>query len=303
VAIYLGIDGGGTKTACVIGDEHRVLGRGAAGASNVIRAGEAATRPALASAIRQACLEADIEASQISRTVIGIAGAGRPQIRDTIFRLLREILGGEIEVVGDMEIALHAAFGNEPGAVVIAGTGSIAFGRNSAGQSARAGGWGFAVSDEGSGGWIGRNALASALRIRDEGGHAPLLEAAQKCWKVESFEELVIEINATPPADFSGFFSTVLSLANGGDEIAQTVLNQAGRELAALAEVVLGRLFPEGEAKVAVAGGVFHNSALVKQAFSDELITLHSAAVVIPSIANPVDGALAMARTAHAHEL
>ncbi len=88
-----------------------------------------------------------------------------------------KIKTSEIKVVGDNVIALEAAFGSGPGVIVIAGTGSIAYGRNRDGQTARAGGWGFAISDEGSGHWIGRAAVAAALvpgtRIRMQ--DAPLL--------------------------------------------------------------------------------------------------------------------------------
>ena len=82
---------------------------------------------------------------------------------------LQNSFAGEIEVVGDMVIALEAAFGGDPGVIVIAGTGSIAYGRNSKGQTARAGGWGFAISDEGSGQWIGRAAVAATVRALDLG--------------------------------------------------------------------------------------------------------------------------------------
>ena len=167
MAIFLGIDGGGSKTSSLIGDENSILGRGTAAGSNVVRVGEVPTREALAAAIRQACGAAHIVPAQITRTCIGVAGAARPQISQTIQRLLTELVPGEIEVVGDMVIALEAAFDDGPGVIVIAGTGSIAYGRNASGQTARAGGWGFAISDEGSGHWIGRAAVAAVLRACD----------------------------------------------------------------------------------------------------------------------------------------
>jgi N-acetylglucosamine kinase-like BadF-type ATPase len=298
VAFYLGIDGGGSKTACVVGDQIKILGRGETSGSNIVRVGEEAARKALHTAIRQACAEANIQPSQISRTAIGVAGAGRPEISNAIHRLAAEILGGEIEVVGDMEIALHAAFGAGPGVIVIAGTGSIAFGRNAAGETARAGGWGFAVSDEGSGGWIGRRALAAALRTRDEGGDTPLLEGARTCWSLNSLDHLIISANATPPPDFAGLFPAIVSVADSGDEIAQTVLTDAGGELANLAEIVISRLFAEAAVSVAMTGGVFRNGGLVRESFRNSLALNHSVSVN-PDVVDPVEGALAMARTEH----
>src|SRR5438132_1438762 len=145
--IFLGIDGGATKTFCLAGDEKSVLGSGASGSSNLIRVGEAQARESLNSAIQQACAAAHVSPAQIHKTCVGLAGAGRSEISSAARRAMLEIVGGEVQIVGDTIIALEAAFGRGPGVVVIAGTGSIAYGRNAAGQTARAGGWGFAISD------------------------------------------------------------------------------------------------------------------------------------------------------------
>ncbi len=155
MAYYLGIDGGGSKTICVVGDESSLLATVTAGGSNITRVGEAGARETLQQAIREACLAAKINPQQVLRACIGAAGAGREEIASTVRKIVAEIIPGEIEVVGDMEIALAAAFGKGPGVIVIAGTGSIVFGRDAQGKVARAGGWGFAISDEGSAHWIG----------------------------------------------------------------------------------------------------------------------------------------------------
>ena len=168
MAIFLGIDGGGSKTSCLIGDETSILGSGSAAGSNVVRVGETQAREALSTAIRQACAVAQVTPSQIQRVCVGLAGAARPEVRDRVFAIISELIPGEVEVVGDIVITLQAAFGTGPGVIVIAGTGSIAYGRNTEGQTARAGGWGFAISDEGSGHWIGRTLVAAAIRASDE---------------------------------------------------------------------------------------------------------------------------------------
>ena len=118
MAIFLGIDGGGSKTSCAIGDETSLLGTGMAGASNLIRVGEAKARDALAAAINQACAVANVTTAQIQRTCVGLAGAGRPEISDVVRRMVSELVPGEIEVVGDMVIAQEAAFGGGPGVIV-----------------------------------------------------------------------------------------------------------------------------------------------------------------------------------------
>jgi len=304
VAIFLGIDGGGSKTSCLIGDETSVLGVGTGGASNVVRVGEEQARESLSTTIRQACRVAKLEPSQISCVCVGLAGAARPEISELVKDMVSEVIAGEIkpseiEVVGDMVIALEAAFGSGPGVIVIAGTGSIAYGRNSEGQTARAGGWGFAISDEGSGHWIGRTAVAAAIGAWDEHPeqNVRLIEILLKSWHLETIEQLVPAANATPPPDFAALFPSVLALADSGDRIARDVLAQAGTHLANLAGILFRRLFPNSDTvPVATSGGVFGSSALVRQFFYNSLCSGHPNAVLNPSLIEPVRGALELAR-------
>jgi len=299
VAIFLGIDGGGTKTSCVIGDETSLLGAGTSGGSNVIRVGERQARESLGAAIRQACAAANVNPAQIQRTCAGVAGGARPEIDELVRRMLSEFVSGQIEVVGDMVIAMEAAFGSGPGVIVIAGTGSIAYGRNSKGETARAGGWGFAISDEGSGHWIGRSAVAAAMRAYDEdgieaGGDA-LLENIMKSWSVDSREQLVLLANKS--ADFAALVPAVVSATEAGDATARNVLTQAGTELATLAGIVIGRLFGNAVAvPVAVSGGVFCNTSLVRQVFYDRLRVAYPQALLSASLVDPERGALQLAR-------
>jgi N-acetylglucosamine kinase-like BadF-type ATPase len=228
-----------------------------------------------------------------------MAGAARPEINEIVRRLVAEVVAGEVAVVGDMVIALEAAFGGGPGVVVVAGTGSIAYGRDSAGQTTRAGGWGFAISDEGSGHWIGRSAIAAALRAFDEtpSENTPLFAAMMKFWRVETREQFVLAANSSPPPDFAALLPIVLSAAEAGDPLARTVLTQAGAELAALAKIVIQRLFPHaGSVPVAMSGGVFRNSALVRQVFYNSLRSEYLQAAINPTVVDPVRGALELAR-------
>ena len=117
--------------------------------------------------MRQACAAAGITPAQVSRTCVGGSGAARPELAAIVRHVLAEILSTPIDVVGDMQIALEAAFDTGPGVIVIAGTGSIAYGRDLQGTTVRAGGWGFAIGDEGSAHWIGRAAVSAVLRASD----------------------------------------------------------------------------------------------------------------------------------------
>jgi glucosamine kinase len=300
VAIYLGIDGGGSKTTCIIGDETSLLARATAGGSNVIRLGEEEARRGLHDAIRQACAAAKLEPASICRVCVGMAGAGRPQIGEIARRMTAEIISTEILIVGDMVIALEAAFGEGPGVVAIAGTGSIAYGRNVQGQTARAGGWGFAISDEGSGHWIGRSAVMALMKAHDEGAGSSLFKVISQAWAVASLGELVRKANATPPPNFAELFRPILAAAEAGDILARTVLTQAGTELSGLTKIVISRIFEDEFAvPVAMSGGVFRNSALVRQVFYNSLRSEYPHAAVTSTVVEPVKGALEIARHGH----
>src|SRR6267143_3209718 len=124
MAYYLGLDGGGTKTRCVLGDETMVLATAMSGGSNIVRLGETQAKEALHTAVRQVCAIANISPAQISAICIGAAGAARPEIAAKIHSILAELIPKaspiSIEVVGDTEIALEAAFGAGPGVIAIA---------------------------------------------------------------------------------------------------------------------------------------------------------------------------------------
>ena len=240
------------------------------------------------------------------RTCVGGSGAARPELAESVRRALAQILPAPIDVVGDMEIALEAAFGCGAGVVVIAGTGSIAYGRDGNGTTVRAGGWGFAISDEGSAHWIGHSAVRSVLRAADAAGTASekpngisgLATMLFKAWGVASFFDLARAANSIPPPDFAALFSAV---ATSGDGLAKEVLTSAGKELARLAAVVTGRLFDaDGPQRIPVAmsGGVFRHAAVVCDVFYNELRALDSRTEIIPAIIDPVDGALRLARRA-----
>ena len=306
VAYYLGIDGGGTKTTCAVGDDTQLLASATAGPSNIVRVGESQARESLQQSVRQACAAAGITPAQVAHTCVGGSGAARPELAAIVRSILAEILPTPIDVFGDIQIALEAAFDTGPGVIVVGGTGSIAYGRNRQGKTARAGGWGFAIGDEGSAHWIGRMAVNAVLRASDPIGDgassaptlAPLAAALLKTWGVTSLIDLARAANSIPPPDFAALFPAV---ANSNDELAACVLTNAGRELAEIAAVVMRPLFAAAETEtvpVAMTGGVFRHAALVREVFYNELQRLDARAEVNPRVIDPVEGALRLARRA-----
>jgi N-acetylglucosamine kinase-like BadF-type ATPase len=299
MAFYLGIDGGGSSTRCVVGDELRVLGRAETGSSKVARVGAESARLALQSAIREACSAAQLNPNKISKSCIGIAGASLPEVVESVRAWAAEILAGKIDVVGDMVVAQEAAFaGGGAGVLIIAGTGSICFGRNQQGKTGRAGGGGPIVSDEGSGDWIGRMAAQQASSAN---ASRALTEAIRNAWQLRAATEIAARLNANPPPDFAALFPAVLSAATDGDQAARGILNSAGGELAKLAAALIRQLWSQPQrVRLAISGGVLQNSAVVRQTLVTRLrADLEQAGYEIAvsfGQAEPVMGALSLAR-------
>ena len=297
MSYFLGIDGGGTKTRCVVGDEKSVLGTGTSTSCKVQRVGEACVHDALAAAIHEACVQAGISPSQITRTCAGVTGAGRPEIANIMRGLLTSVVSGEVEVTGDVEVAFEDAFGSGPGVLVIAGTGSIVYGRNAAGETARAGGWGHTVSDEGSGYWIGIEAVKAALRQHDAQRSSALLSALMAALGLKEFDDLIVRINGDPPPDYAALFPVAQHFAEQGDVAASAVLAHAARELAHLTQGLILRLFQEETpVEIAIYGGVFTASTQLRESFSHTVGGLLPHTSCSSKVIDAARGALSRAR-------
>ena len=296
MAFFLGIDAGGTKTDCAISNGAELLGQATTATSKVSRVGEAEAARNLQEGILRVCQAAHIQPHDIDRICLGISGGSLPATALWAQSVIHEVVPGNLRVVGDHVIAHRAAFGILPGVLVIAGTGSVAYGRNESGTTARAGGWGPVISDEGSAFWIGREAVSAALRTWNRGTSNGLLAAITAAWKVGDPEEVIYTVNHEARPRFAELAIPVAELAQQGDAAAQNVMDRAGRELAALAGAVIVRLWPaEFVVRVAMTGGVLQNSALVRHAFQQALRMEHPQAMISFAYVRPVLGALEMA--------
>ncbi len=297
MTFFLGIDGGGTKTRCLIGDENSVLGTGTSTSCKVQRVGEACARDSLSAAIHEACVQPGISPRQITRTCAGITGSGRIEIANVMRDLLSSIVGGEIEIIADVEIAFEDAFGSGPGLIVIAGTGSIAYGRNAEGQTARAGGWGHAISDEGSGYWIGREAVRLTLRQHDNENKPVLLKDLMQVIGAEGFDDFILRVNTDPQPDYAAMFPAIVAAADRGDALAKRVLHSAADELAELAKAVIRLLYQDlNRVVIAIHGGVLTNGVLVRETVMRELKTKYQQISFLSPAIEPARGALNRAR-------
>jgi glucosamine kinase len=293
--LYLGIDAGGTKTDCAVSNGAELLGQATGASCKLARVGKERGRENLQSVIRQACEVAQIAPDELEHVCIGMAGASLAEAVHWAQQTIRELIpDSTIYVAGDHVIAHRAAFGTSPGVLVISGTGSIAFGRNQAGETARAGGWGPNVSDEGSAFWVGREAVTEALRLFDLGKSNGLLSTIADCWKVAP-EEVIRLANASEPR-FPELAGPVVNAAEQGDLNARAIAERGGRALAGLASAVIQRLWPQGGiVPVALSGGVLQGSPLVRQAFKESMRTLQPQAAVSFAYVRPVLGALEIA--------
>jgi glucosamine kinase len=293
--LYLGIDAGGTKTDCAVSNGAELLGQASGATCKLARVDKVKARENLLSVIHRACEAARAQAADVQYVCIGMAGASLPEAVNWAQETIREITPrATIYVAGDHVIAHRAAFGTSPGVLVISGTGSIAFGRNQAGATARAGGWGPNVSDEGSAFWVGREAVAAALRAYDLGGSNELLPTIAQCWQVEP-EDVVRLANAYEPR-FAELAVAVTAAAEKGDPAAREITDRAGKALAFLGGAVIRRLWPSGGVvSLALAGGVLQGSGLVRQAFKEALRVEHPEAAISFTYVRPVMGALEIA--------
>jgi glucosamine kinase len=293
--LYLGIDAGGTKTDCAVSNGAELLGQATGASCKLARVGKDRGRENLQTVIRQATETARVDPATIQHVCIGMAGASLAEAVHWAQQTIRELIpDSTIYVAGDHVIAHRAAFGTSPGVLVISGTGSIAFGRNQNGETARAGGWGPNVSDEGSAFWVGREAVTAALHAFDFGRSNGLLDTIADCWKVAP-EEVIPQANSSEPR-FPELARPVVNAAEQGDASAREITNRAGKALAGLASAVINRLWPDGGVvPVALAGGVLQGSPLVRQAFKEAMKAEQPQAAVSFAFVRPVLGALEIA--------
>lgn len=295
----LGIDGGGTKTECVLGDEAgTILAHASAGPSNLLRVSEEAARAALAQVIHDTFAAAGLQPVPVDVVCAGLAGAGRTEVRERARRLLASLIAaGKIFVTSDVEIALEAAVGSGAGVIVIAGTGSMAFARTADGRKGRTGGWGPAVSDEGSATDIGRRAVAALLAARDARGPATLLTARiLEALGLAAVEDLPLALEDRPFERLASLFPVVLAAAEARDEVARSILEQAAQALAELAGNVIRSLdFGKAPFALAYAGGLFHRSVAFDGAVEARLQALSVKAQVRALDVSPAVGAVRLA--------
>ncbi len=301
--LWLGVDGGGTNCRAAIVDANAlVCGEGRAEAANFLRVGLEAAIKHIKIAVDEACKHAGTEPSKITTACVGLAGVSHPDHHRRMLAALKQVLPiPKIALETDARVALAGATGNEPGIVIIAGTGSIACGINDRGRFARAGGWGPTMGDEGSGSYIGRRALEAVVMAYDYRGEPTgMMEPVLRHFGVASPPELPPVIYDSP-AEVVGKIAQlsriVVTAAQEGDKVAMKILKDAADELARAAIAVIEQLRMENDTfRVAYVGGVFEAGELILAPLREEIHRWAPNAEIAPPIDPPVIGAVMMAK-------
>ena len=296
-AVLLGADAGGSHSTVVIGTvDLTILGRADGPGAAMKPGGAAASAVVLAETARRAASQTGIDLP-VDRAVVGAAGAGRAQEQGELeAALVQAGLAQRVRVMADAEIALSTAFADGTGIIVSAGTGSIAYARDPAGQLHRAGGYGWQLGDEGGGYWLGRRALDVAARAQDGRGEgSTLLARLLGPLGLQTFDDLVRWTATATPAQVAALAPHVLNAAREGEVVAQRAVEDAARELVALV-VTLERYYPgTAPVPVAIAGGLLLAQSPLAAAFRDRLAAQSKRARVVSNRVDTPVGALKLA--------
>ena len=315
MVLFLGIDGGGTRTQACLGDERgRILAKAVAGPSNPVKVGIERTKKELLRAARAVLRRVSTRTARDEPPLVGaargrshhqpllvavcagVAGVDRAAVSRPLLAWLRKAIPARHHLLTmDMTIALHAALGTAAGMIVESGTGSFAYARDHQGQTLRAGGWGAMFDDPGSGYDLGRKAIMAALRDFDGRGERTLLtQRICRALKLSDITQIVLK--NLDPQQVAALFPLVLEAARQDDRVARRLLAEAACDLAQMALALAPRLGRRRMVPVVCAGGVFRSSPTLRRSFARYLHQRMPSARVRLLQREPVEGALAMAR-------
>jgi glucosamine kinase len=299
----IGLDSGGTKTVCYLANgELEVLAESRGHGAHPASAGVRGVETILGDVFGRVLAD---KPGPIDGICLGMAGVDRPGeaalVRTIVDRLVRTPL---VTVVNDALVALEAGAPGQPGIVLISGTGSIAYGRNANGQAARAGGWGHILADEGSGYWLGRQALRAVMRQSDGRGPATTLTGRLlEHYQVPRAQDLVRTVysGSLKPSAIATLASIVQSAASDGDDIATRIIDVGASELSATAASVAGQL-QISSCRIVLAGGIFKAVPRMREAVTVHLSSRLQGSHIHPLDVEPAIGAVRLALRAAAGE-
>lgn len=302
--LIIGIDGGGTHTLAIVAESSpngREISRGTAGPSNMQAIGEQRALQAVDDAISAAFSQARLQRRKVAAAAIGLAGVDHPSAARVVREWAEGIdLAKRIEVDNDATLLLAAGTPNGWGLAVVAGTGSIAFGRTPDGAMARSGGWGHLFGDEGSAYGLAMAGIRAVVRAYD--GCQPSTHLTQEILAFMGLREPLELIHAIygnvwDRARLATIAPLVLRLADEGDIAADAVVETQAAEFAATAAGAAHKLnLLERAVPLAVTGGALLNSESYLRRFLEALRAKHLDPEPIRLVHEPAEGALVLAR-------
>lgn len=305
--VYIGIDGGGSRTRGVLYRDDKELAQAETGTARVGSVGIVESCERLLNLIGELCTNAGVSPQDIDAVALGLAGVWlrEEQVRSQqllqLFARERKIEFDYLTVTSDAAIALEGAFGGGSGIVLIVGTGTIAVGKTANGEIVRCGGWGIELSDEGSGAWIGREALTAVAHAFDGRGEQtsfadmlislfPSINPAQPRTFVAAYNERVFDYPSVVPM--------VFECAQQGDAVCNAIIHRAADHLMHMLDV-LGKRYFQGAERVPVAcvGGIMESDTALAGIITERL-GAHPQLQKAPLRGTPLDGAISLARQA-----
>jgi N-acetylglucosamine kinase-like BadF-type ATPase len=295
---YLAVDAGGSKTEFLLAEEERELGRALTGTIKRVNADADTAAKNLRDALAELERTTGVPMTSVCGTCVGTSGNTVPLVTDWLREGFRKHVAGPLLLLGDVEIALDAAFFGERGVLALAGTGSNVAARAGDREIMTAGGWGPILADQGAGHWIGIEGLRRGFLSRDEGRRTELLEAARRLWDLPTVDALVEFANTQPPPRYgSQFAREVVACADRGDSVAQEILEQGGRDLAYLVQLLIERMRAiERDSfqapAVAFAGSILAHVERMRSSIEYSLRLRYPDIRILEEPADPVRGAL-----------
>lgn len=301
MAFYLALDVGGTKTEYVLADETKELARVRGGTIKRMRTDAVSAQENLDKAVAELEAQSGIDLRTVRRSCVGAAGITVPIVTEWITEAFARRIGGSLIMVGDVEIALDAAFFGGPGVLVMAGTGSNVAGRTTSGKLMTVGGWGPALADQASGARIGQQALRDTFLAIDEQKETALLPAILKLWDLPDAMAIVDYANRIPSPDVTKLAPVVVECAAAGDAVAARVLRREAEELGHLARVMIDRVRrEEGRSDwvpdLSFTGSILEHVDAVRNGIVEVLRVDLPDLKVLPGVVDPLQGALWRAR-------
>lgn len=292
--MIVGVDAGGSKTRAVAWHDGEAVGQ-SLGGPGVVRPGRALAAAGVIAELARRAL-ASGGALRADALVVGAAGAGRETERRELHQALRrENVAQRVVVVTDVELAHAAAFGAGPGIVLSAGTGSIAIGRDADGHLVRQGGYGWQMSDEGSGYALARSALQAVARAHDGRGPATALGAeVLRAAHCEGFDELVRWAATASVGELAALANVVLATSQHGDDVARAITDEAADQLVTLALQAATLILRPRPVRLALTGGLVGPGSPLRERVKGLLAVSPLVAVERVPV-DPLDGALFLA--------